>query len=240
MTTFSITAQIRTQTGRRAKRVRAEGFIPGVVYGHAITPRNVSVSGNEFLKLYRAAGESSLVDLNVTGAESVKVLISEVQHDPLRGDVTHIDFRQVRMDEKLETEIGLKFVGESPAVKELGGVLVKNMGKFQVRCLPGALVHEIEVSLDILKAFGNKIHVNEVRVPDGIEVLHAPDEVVVLVEEPRSEEEIAALAGTPEVADVTKVEVATEKKAEEKAAAATVAGGDDKKEKKTEKKPEKK
>lgn len=239
MTTFSITAQMRTETGRRAKRVRALGLIPAVVYGHGITPRNVSVIGNDFLKVYRVAGESSLVDLDMAGAESVKVLISEVQHDPLRGDVTHIDFRQVRMDEKLETEIGLKFVSESAAVKELGGVLVKNMGHFKVRCLPGALVHEIEVSLEPLKAFGNKIHVNEVRIPAGIEVLHAPDEVVVLVEEPRSEEELTALAGTPEAADVTKVEVATEKKAEEKAAAAATTDKGEK-EKKPEKKAEKK
>lgn len=238
MDTFSIIAQLRTATGRRAKRVRAEGLIPAVVYGHGITPRNVSVIGNDFFKVYRAAGESSLVDLDVAGAESVKVLISEVQRDPLRGDVTHIDFRQVRMDEKLEAEIGLKFVGESAAVKELGGVLVKNMGHFKVRCLPGALVHEIEVSLDVLKAFGNKIHVSEVRVPEGIEVLHAPDEVVVLVEEPRSEEELKDLSAAPE-ADVTKVEVATEKKAEEKAAAVAVTDKVDK-EKKPEKKAEKK
>lgn len=233
MDTFSIAAQLRTATGRRAKRVRAAGLIPGVVYGHGIASRNVSVVGNDFLKVYRAAGESSLVDLKVSDAGTVKVLISEVQHDPLRGDVIHIDFREVRMDEKLETEIGLKFVGESAAAKELGGVLVKNMGKFEVRCLPGALVHEIEVSLDSLKAFGNKIYVKEVRIPDGIEVLHAPDEVVVLVEEPRSEEELAELSSTPE-ADVTKVEVATEKKAEEKATTATAETSE--KEKKAEKK----
>lgn len=238
MATFSITAQLRTATGRRAKRVRAEGLIPGVVYGHGITPRNVSVIGNDFLKVYRAAGESSLVDLAVPGAATVKVLIADVQRDPLRNDITHIDFREVRMDEKLEAEITLKFVGESAAVKELGGVLVKNMGHVKVRCLPGALVHEIEVSLDPLKVFGNKIHVSEVRVPEGLEVLHAPDEVVVLVEEPRSEEELKDLATAPE-ADVTKVEVATEKKAEEKAAAAaTTEKGD--KEKKPEKKADKK
>lgn len=239
MTTFSITAQMRTEIGRRAKRMRALGLIPAVVYGHGITPRNVSVVGNDFLKVYRVAGESSLVDLSVPGGAAVKVLITEVQRDPLRGDVTHIDFREVRMDEKLEAEIGLKFVGESPAAKELGGVLVKNMGKFKVRCLPGALVHEIEVSLDVLKVFGNKIHVSEVAVPEGIEVLHTPDEVVVLVEEPRSEAEITALAGAPEAADVTKVEVATEKKAEEKAAAAATPEKGEK-EKKPEKKAEKK
>lgn len=239
MATFSITAQLRTATGRRAKRVRAEGLIPGVVYGHGITPRNISVTGNDFLKLYRAAGESSLVDLAVPGAATVKVLIADVQRDPLRNDVTHIDFREVRMDEKLEAEITLKFIGESAAVKELGGVLVKNMGHFKVRCLPGALVHEIEVSLDTLKVFGNKIHVSEVRVPEGVEVLHTQDEVVVLVEEPRSEEELKDLSTAPEAADVTKVEVATEKKAEEKAAAtATTEKGD--KEKKPEKKADKK
>lgn len=236
MATFSINAQLRTQTGRRAKRVRAEGLIPAVVYGHGITARNVSVSGNDFLKLYRSAGESSLIDLAVPGAATVKVLIADVQRDPLRNDVTHIDFREVRMDEKLEAEINLKFVGESLAVKGLGGVLVKNMTHFNVRCLPGALVHEIEVSIEPLTAFGNKIHVSDIRIPEGMEVLHAPDEVVVLVEEPRSEEELKELSATPEAADVSKVEVATEKKAEEKAAAAVAPEAGDKKEKKADKK----
>jgi large subunit ribosomal protein L25 len=215
MEIYSLQAQTRTEIGgRRVNRVRAQGLIPAVVYGHGVEPTHLTVEGNNFVKLYRAAGESSLVDLSVADGASVKVLIQEVQMDPVRDEIRHIDFRQVRMDEKLETEIELEFTGEAPAVKAHGGILVKNMDAFSVRCLPGALVHEIQVSLEVLKNFSDRITVADVKVPEGIEVLHEPTQAVVLVEEPRSEEEMKALDSEVE-GDVSGVEVTTEKKEDE-------------------------
>ncbi|MBI4133412.1 50S ribosomal protein L25 [Candidatus Uhrbacteria bacterium] len=209
-------AQPRIATGRRVRGLRATGTIPAVVYGHGIPPQNVQVGKIPFEKIYRRAGESSLVDLALVGEKPVKVLIQDVQYDPLRGDVTHIDFRQVRMDEKLDAEVALRFIDESPAVKELSGILVKNITHLKVRCLPAALVSEIDVSLAPLKTFTDKIHVREIAVPSGMEVRTSADEIVALVEEPRSEEELKELEapGAPE-AGVEQVKViADEKKAE--------------------------
>lgn len=209
--TQTLTAQSRTAIGKHAKQLRPKGLIPAVVYGHGFTPRNLSVAKIPFLKVYRQSGESSLIDLAIDEATPVKVLIADIQTDPLRGDVTHIDFREVRMDEKLEAEITLRFVDESPAVKELGGTLVKNINHLKVRCLPGALVHEIDVSLTSLGTFADKIHVRDVALPGGIEVLNPLDETVVFVEEPRSEEEMKELEATPEV-KVEEVKVIAEEK----------------------------
>lgn len=212
--TLALNAQSRTKIGKQANQLRRDDLIPAVVYGHGFTPRNLSVAKVPFEKIYRQAGESSLVDLAIENEAPLKVLIADTQYDPLRGDVTHIDFRAVRMDEKLEAEITLRFVDESPAMKELGGTLVKNISHVKARCLPSALVHEINVSISTLKTFSDKIHIRDLVLPAGIEVLNPADETVVFVEEPRSEEELKALESTPEV-KVEEVKVMTdEKKAE--------------------------
>ncbi len=209
---YLLEAQLRTETGRHCRGLRRRGFIPAVVYGHGFKPRTVSVPVTPFLKLYRAAGESSLIDLTLPETAPVKVLIQEIQMDPLRGDIIHVDFREVRMDEKLEAEISLCFKGEAPAVKELGGILVKNVTRLKVRCLPEALVPEIEIDLAGLKTFTDKIQVKEVALPVGMEVLAPPlEETVVLIEEPRSEEELKSLEAAPEV-KIEEVKVATEEK----------------------------
>lgn len=212
---FSLHAETRSETGKRVKWLRRKNFIPGVLYGHGITPRTVSVGKIPFVKLYRASGASSLVDLAIDEGQPVKVLIQDVQVDPLRGDVIHIDFREVRMDEKIETDIALRFVHEAPAVKELGGILVKNITHLKVRCLPSALVHEIPVSLALLKTFTDKIHVHNIPLPPDIEVLTPRDEIVALVEEPRTEAELKELEAAP-LAKVEEVKVLTEEKKAER------------------------
>ncbi len=215
MAEFTLNAESRKIEGKKVRQVRAKGLIPAIVYGHGIAPRMVAVPVIPFQKLYRAAGESSLVDLAVAGGSTVKVLIQDVQVHPLRGDFIHIDFLEVRMDEKLEADIMLSFVGESPAVKGLGGTLVKNAAHLKVRCLPAALVHEIAVDISGLKLFTDKIQVRDLVIPAGIEVLAPPpDETVAFIEEPRSEDEMKALETKPE-AKIEEVKVATdEKKAE--------------------------
>lgn len=214
---LNIEAQLRTQAGRRAKRVRQEGLIPAVIYGRGIEPRSLQVSEIPFMKVYREAGESTLVDLVVAGEEPIKVLIQDIQRHPLKDEVIHIDFRQVRMDEELETDIDLSFLGEAPAVRELGGNLVKSLDYVSVRCLPGALVSEISIDLSSLATFEDRIQIKDLEVPAGITILNDLGETVVFVEEPRSEEELKALEEAPVEAEVegVKVEGEEEKKEEE-------------------------
>jgi large subunit ribosomal protein L25 len=168
-------------------------MLPGVVYGHGFPIRHVAVAPGPLLKLLSAAGSSTLVDLKIDDAPPVKVLISDVQHDTRTGDPLHVDFHQVSLTEKVSAEISLAVTGESPAVKEQGGILVRTLDHVRVEGLPGDLVAEIPVDISGLVTFANKILVKDLVAPKGLTILDAPDEVVALVEPPRSEEELAAL-----------------------------------------------
>lgn len=208
---YSLTAKRRAVFGRATKTLRREQLIPAVLYGHGIATQPLQVASRAFERVYVAAKESSLVDLTIEGEPSVKVLIQAVQRDPLHGRFRHADFHQVRMTEKIETEIALRFDGEPAAVKELGGVLVKSLAKVKVSCLPGDLVQELPVDLTALKTFADAIHVRDIVVPAGIKILEGADEVVATVAPPRSEAELAALEQKVE-ADVAAVEVVGQEK----------------------------
>ena len=152
---------------------------------------------------------------------SVKVLIQDVAKHYLTLKPIHVDFYQVSMTEKLTADIPLKFIGEASAVKELGAVLVKNLQEVKVECLPGDLVHEIEIDLAALKAFGDAIAVKHIVPPPGVTILNKSEEILILAQAPRAEEEVAA--PVDEKAKIEEIKVVSEeeraKKAKEKEAA---------------------
>ena len=176
--------------------------------------------GGTFERVYKAAGESTLIDLTIDGSEPVKVLIQDVQRDPIKDRFIHVDLHQIRMDEELDVDVELKFVGEAPAVKELSAILVTPLSSIEVKCLPKDLVHQIEVDLSNLKQFDDAIHISDITVPAGLQVMNSPEDVVALVQEPRKEEELEKLdekveAKLPEgVADEKAAESESEGKAD--------------------------
>lgn len=210
---YSLTAKRRSVLGRAIKTLRREQLIPAVLYGHGIASQSLQVVGRAFERVYAGAKESSLVDLTIDSENPVKVLIQAVQRDPLYGRFLHVDFRQVQMTEKIETDIALRFDGEPAAVKELGGVLVKSVASVKVSCLPGDLVQELPVDLTVLKTFEDAIHLRDISVPSGIKILDNVDVVVATVAPPRSEAELAELEQKVET-DVEAVEVVGKKKEE--------------------------
>lgn len=214
MDTFTLPVQLRTELGKSVDKIRRQHQIPAVVYGHGQPSRPVTVDERQFQKIYRQAGSSSLVDLVIDGQTPIKALIQTLQRHPTKHAVTHIDFYQVNMTEKIATEIELRFVGESPAVKEQGGVLVRTMDNVKVECLPSDLVPAIDVDLSRLKNFEDRIHVSDIVVPAGITLREKAEEVVASVTPPRSEAEIEALSQKVEE-NVEGVEVAKKEKAEE-------------------------
>ena len=217
--TFTLECQQRTAVGRQqVKNLRKQSMIPAVVYGHKVAPTNIMIEVNPFLKVYAAAGESSLIDLVIDGAAPVKAIVHELQRDPMTDTVSHIDFYQVNMTEKITAEVELVFEGVAPAMKELGGILVKNMSHVEVECLPGNLPHNITVDISTLKTFDDIIRVHNLHIPNDVKVLNDANDSVVLVAAPRSEEELKALEENV-AENVASVEVvgAAEKEAEKKA-----------------------
>lgn len=209
-----LTAHSRKNLGKQVRALRQQGVVPAVLYGHGILATPLAVDRAAFEKVYRQVGESTLLDLTLEGTSAVKVLIQEVQVHPTSGMVQHVDFHQVRMDEKLQVDIPLKFVGEPPAVKELGGVLVKNMDHLKVECLPQDLVHEIEVNVGTLVEFNQSLRLSDLAIPAGIRTFMNHDEIIATVTPPRSEAELDALKEKVEE-DVSKIEKVEEKKAED-------------------------
>lgn len=183
--------------GRKLKTLRRAGFLPAVVYGHGFKNLAVQVTQEEFLKVYRKAGSSSLINLSLDGNRPIAVLIHDVFKHPATGEVLHIDFYRVRMDEEIRTEIPLKLVGEAPAVTELEGTLVQNHSSLEVEALPSDLVPEIEVDISSLRSFEDQIRVANLKLPAGIKVLYDPEEVLVFVTPPRSKEELEELEAAP-------------------------------------------
>lgn len=217
MSSFSLQSVKRTLTGRKTDELRAEGQVPAVVYGSGVEPTMITVDRNQFVKVYREAGESSLIELSIDSASSLHVLIQDFQLDPIRDEVIHIDFRSVDMTQEIEAEVALEFVGEAMAVKALGGTFVAQKDAVLVRCLPSKLVHHISVDVSALNTFDDVIRVEDLSIPEGMTIVDDAQTTVAAVQAPRSEEEVAALDSAVEM-DVQAVEV--EKKAKEDSAEA--------------------
>lgn len=219
MPSYHLHATRRTETGRQLSKLRRTNQVPAVVYGHGLPSHNLAIDESALVKLFRQAGTTSLVDLDIAGESPVKVLIHELQRHPVTSRIIHADLYQVKMSEKLQADIELELVGESAAVKESGGILVRTLDKLKVECLPGDLVPSIAVDISRLKTFEDRIRVSDLQVPNAVTILNKPEEVVVSVTPPRSEAEIEALSQKVEE-DVTAVEkVEKEKKTEDEEAA---------------------
>jgi len=207
-------AHRRTSLGKIVDHIRRARRVPAVVYGHGVESRPLEIEAGVFSKLYKQAGSTSLVDLVVDDEKPVKVLIHDVQRHPTSQEIMHADLYQVRMTEKIEAEIELQFVGESPAVKESGGVFVRALDKLKVSCLPGDLVPSIAIDISTLKTFEDRIYLKDVKLPPGLTPLIGGDEVVASVMQPRSEAELEALSGEVKE-DVATVEVEKKGKTDE-------------------------
>jgi large subunit ribosomal protein L25 len=198
-------SKARAERGRKVNQGRRDGLVPAVVYGHGVESTSLWVNALDLRRLLKKSGESTIISLKIDGKDDRNVLIQEIQRDGVTGSYTHVDFFQVRMNEEIETEVELVFVGESQAVKTLGGILVKNMDKVMVKCLPADLPSHIDVDISKINTFENHITINDLSISDKIKVDVDPSTVVALVSEPRSEEDLAKLSEKVE-ADVTKVE----------------------------------
>mgnify|MGYP002725588566 CR=1 FL=1 len=221
---------------QKASAVRADGSIPGVVYGPEFKSTAVTLPRKIFLDVLSITGESSLIDCTIEGKdEPVAVLVQEIQRDPVRGEIMHVDLRQVNLKEEIEADIALNFEGEAPAVKGENGTLITNMDTISVKCLPSELVAELLVSLESLETLEDTITVSDIKVPSTYEVLSNPDDVVAKVMPPRSEEEMAALdEDVSEDVEGVAVEGASEEEGEQTDEGEGSAENEQKEEEKTE------
>lgn len=188
---------------REKKEKLSKDFIPAVLYGKDIESQSLKMRKTEFEKIFAGAGESNLIELNLDGT-TIKTLVKDIQRNVLNHSLTHADFYQVNMKEKVVAEIPLNFIGESKAVKELGAMLNKDLDNLEVECLPGDLVDHIDVDISILVAFDDAIRIGDLKLPAGVVATGEAEEMVASVKEPMiiEEEPVVEAAPTGEVKPV--------------------------------------
>ncbi|QWK09702.1 MAG: 50S ribosomal protein L25 [Thermoflexus hugenholtzii] len=201
MAELVLNAKPRNVIGKAVKALRRQGWIPAVLYGRHISPLPIQVEGRELQRvLSQARGGARLITLQVDG-ETHLALIREVQREPIRREILHVDFQAIEMTEKIRVEVPVIFKGASPAVERGEGVLVHGLTHVEIECLPKDLIEAITVDLSVLDRVDAAIYVRDLQAPPGVTIVSDPDELIALVTAPAAEaiEEVPLPAEAPEV-----------------------------------------
>ncbi len=183
----------RDVTGKQVKAMRRDGQLPAVIYGRHLEPIAISLEAHAANLAMGKLSSSSLVTIDLEGKE-YPALVRERQRNFIKGNLTHVDFLAVDLTEKIRATVRLEFVGVSSAVKDYNGVLVKNIEKLEVECLPTDLPERIAVDIAALAAIGNSIRVRDLAISDAIRILNDEDETIAVATSAKAEASDAAAA----------------------------------------------
>ncbi|MDB4978521.1 MAG: ribosomal protein [Candidatus Peribacteria bacterium] len=174
-------------TSKSPKQLRKAGHIPCVVYGNSVTNTPIQCEMKLLHKTFAKAGESTLVELQMDG-QKIPVLFKAISFHPVSSHAMHADFYAVNMKEEIETTVPVRFEGEAPAVKDLGGIFIASQEEVTVRCLPANLPHELVVDISTLTELHTSVYVSDIKLPKGVEVTDDAEAVLATVQEARAEE----------------------------------------------------
>jgi large subunit ribosomal protein L25 len=197
---IELTATTRGSVGKANRRIGGEGLLPAVVYGTGHAAQAIAVDRHTFEQLLHGNITSSLVKLTVDDDKPINVIVKSVQHDVIKGNVLHVDFWAIKMDQMITTVVPVHFIGDSPGVR-IGGVMTHNVQQIHVESLPTSLPDFLEADVSTLE-IGDSLHVSDLVPVEGVTVLDAPEEIIASVVAPKVEEveeEAAAEAAEPEV-----------------------------------------
>lgn len=209
MSTHNLEANERSAIGKKVRAIRRQGMVPAVLYGHGVDGLPIQVDAKEVEQLLSDVSASTLIDLQVDG-EDHKVLVRDVQRDVIRRDLMHVDFLKVAMDVAIRTTVPVELVGEAPAARELGGILVTGVTEIEIEALPEDLPDRIIVDLEPLKEIDDAIAIEDLYLGDGVTILTDTSEnvahVIYMAEEELEEEEdelegLLELGAEPELVD---------------------------------------
>ena len=194
MATASLNAMPRTESGKGvARKLRAAGQVPGIIYGHGRDPQSLTVNAREFDRLAeRVRITSTVIELALDG-RTARTLIRELQRDPIRRSVLHIDFQELVAGEKVNVSVPLRFIGTAEGVKTGGGILEEIIHQIHVRVDPSNIPDHVDVDVTSL-TIGHSFHVSDLKLPEGVEVTDEADQTVVIVSAPKAEEVVAPVA----------------------------------------------
>ncbi len=217
-----LAAEPRNIFGKKLKTAREGGKLPVVAYGHKDVATPLFVNSVDFQKVFKKAGESTVITLEVAGGDK-DVLIHEVVVHPVSGEPVHADFYVIEKGKVLQVKVPLEFAGVSEAVKSLGGILVKVVHELEIEALPKDLPHGITVDISALATLESQVLVQDLKLPAGVKALAKPEDVVASITVAQEEKE-----ETP--VDLSAIEVEKKgKKDEEGAEGAEAAAAEEKK-----------
>jgi large subunit ribosomal protein L25 len=212
MASASLAAELRSETGKgAARKLRAAGRVPAVIYGHNREAQGLSVNARELGRLLEhiAAG-STVIELTLDGA-SPRTLIREIQRHPLKRNILHVDFQELVAGEKVAVACPLVFVGTPVGVREQGGLAEELMREIQISVDPANMPNHIDVDVANV-TIGHPLHVGDLKLPEGVTALEDPSATVFAVAAPRTHEETVV---APDTTAPTEPEVIRAKKPEE-------------------------
>jgi len=183
--------------------MREAGKVPAVFYGPKDESESIELLRTDLESFLQKEGESSVLTLKGDGVEK-DVLIQGIQSHPVSGKIEHVDFYVIDKTKKVEVSVPIEFTGESPAVKNLGGSLVKVLYELEIESLPTNIPHQIIVDVSGLTDFDSIIYAKEIKLPEGVTLISNPEDTVVLAEAPR-EEEPEEPEETPNIEDIERV-----------------------------------
>lgn len=214
-----VQAEKRTVIGKQVKALRREGKLPAVIYGYGIDPISIVLDQRSASRILAKASSSTLVTIELAGVQ-YPTLVREKQLDFIRNSLIHVDFMAVSMTEKLTANVGVHIVGEAPAVKEFGAILVTGLTELEVECLATDLPESFTVDVSGLVEISDGVYVRDVVAPENVEILSDPEEMIVVAtamaaEEVEEEEVIEVEEGEePEVIEKGKKEEGEEEEGE--------------------------
>lgn len=181
MAAVTLTAQARQERGKNAmRRLRRQGLVPGVVYGHGDETRTIALKAQELEKLLASISvENTIIGLSIDGGKPADTLIREVQQHPARRAVLHVDFLQIHAGEKIHLEVPVRLHGSPVGVRDNGGVLQEVLRELHVECLPRDIPEAVDLEIGHLD-IGDSVHVKDISIPN-VKILNDPDLVVVTV-----------------------------------------------------------
>jgi large subunit ribosomal protein L25 len=215
MATAQLSASTRSDTGKGvARTLRRDGKVPGVIYGHAREAQPLAVDSRELERLLeRFAASSTIIELDLSGTKA-NTLIREIQRHPVRRNVIHIDFQELVAGEKVVVSIPIVLTGTADGVRNSGGVLDQLLRQLSIRVDPANIPNHIDVDVTVL-TIGHSIHVGDITVPEGVEVMDDEEITVATVAAPKAEAEVAPVVAEGEAAVAAEPELIRKPKAEE-------------------------
>lgn len=216
--TITLPVTLRDEA-KKAVKLRASGNVPAIVYGPKQEPISIVLEAKGFDKIMKEAGESTIIELKGL-KEPVEVLIKKVEFDPIKQQIVHVDFYAIERGKEMTTSVALAFIGEAPVEESGEGSVTKILHEVEVTCMPASLPSHIDVDISVLVEVQDKIHVSDLKVPEGVTLNTELDESVAVVSAARQQTEEEEEEESAEV-DMDSVEVeqkGKEEPAEEPAA----------------------